>query len=93
MTLREVILDEVNHRPGIKSIDLVVAVMRAMSDNDDLFSHRDYTRTIESLVQEGELIEIEYTLPNMMYRIKSIYFPKDTKVALGNGESFDEEKE
>jgi len=35
---------------------------------------------IEELVEEGELIEIEYTLPNMSYRVKSFLLPKGTEI-------------
>lgn len=62
----------------IKAVDLVLEVMqdapinRAVSD-----SFGDY---LDELVREGRLVEIEYVLPDMPERVKSVYFPAGTKV-------------
>lgn len=37
-------------------------------------------KTVEELVMEGELVEIEYVLPSMQYRIKSFLLPKNTNL-------------
>lgn len=35
---------------------------------------------LERMVDDGDLVETEFVLPDMHYRIKSIYFPKGTSV-------------
>ena len=76
MTYRDVVLEVVNNSTGKKSVSLVLDVMKIMGpvrvDANDLH------QAIEKLVQEDEIVELEYTLPSMDYRVKSIYFPKGT---------------
>ena len=42
---------------------------------------------IQSLVEKGELIEIEYVVPRMNYRIKSLLFPKGTEIEIVIGKA------
>lgn len=35
---------------------------------------------LEEAVKRGKLVEVEYTLPNMAWRIKSFYLPAGTKI-------------
>lgn len=35
--------------------------------------------TLQFLPDTGEIIEIEYVIPHMSYRVKSLYFPIGTK--------------
>ena len=37
---------------------------------------------LEKLVEEGELVEVEYALPDSNYRCRSIYFPKGTELRI-----------
>lgn len=37
---------------------------------------------LDELVRSGEIQEVEYILPNMDYRIKSFYLPKNTQIKL-----------
>lgn len=64
----------------IKGVD--IAVECAAAHIEDI-SAKDITDTLEQLVQQGKIIEVEYVLPSMNYRVKSIYFPKGTEVRLG----------
>jgi hypothetical protein len=36
---------------------------------------------IAELCAEGELVEVEYVLPNMTYRVKTFLLPKGTEIA------------
>ncbi len=45
-----------------------------------IVSKHDVIKMIEELCIERELVEIEYILPNMTYRIKSFLLPKGTTV-------------
>ena len=42
---------------------------------------------IENLVASGRLIEVEYVLPGMDYRAKSLLFPADAEVRINRGET------
>ncbi len=74
--LKEIILRKVNNSTGIKAVELTLAVMSEI--NPLIFEAKTYISELDELVKNGEILELEYTLPNMDYRIKSIYFPKGT---------------
>jgi len=40
----------------------------------------DLVEIIEEMIKENELIEIEYTIPQLDYRVKSFYLPKGSKL-------------
>jgi len=40
----------------------------------------DFPTLLQELINSGEVVEVEYTLPNMPYRIKSFLLPKGTSV-------------
>lgn len=42
-------------------------------------------QTIEEAVKDGSIVELEYILPDMNYRIKSMLFPKGTALQIGTG--------
>lgn len=70
------ILNKINLRGGIKATELVLEVMGEINPNKwegDLFQE-----IVNEMIKEGHIIELEYILPNMDYRVKSIYFPKGT---------------
>lgn len=75
-THREAILITVNTRQGINGVDLVLNCMGILGPFK--LSHSLFTLELAKLVEEGEIVELEYTLPHMTYRLKSIYFPKGT---------------
>jgi len=77
ITLKEAILLTVNSQQGIKGVELVLNVMAII--NPMKFKEKDYIFELAELVSVGEIVEMEYILPQMDYRIKSIYFPKGTK--------------
>lgn len=63
---------------GIKATDLVVQLVTQFISIDSV----EVVKVINDLVKQGEIIEIEYTLPNMDYRIKSFYLPKGTHIEI-----------
>ncbi len=73
--MRKIILDKVNNSTGIKAVELVVAVQTEVKSE---FQHDEYVKTIEELVSSKEIVELDYILPSMNYRVKSLYFPKGT---------------
>lgn len=82
MTIKERISKIVNDSTGLKSTELAVKVVCEVPDCNT----NEVLHLIEELVKEGEIIELEYILPQINYRIKSIYFPKGTDILLKLGE-------
>lgn len=80
MTLQETIIEFIRNKPGIKGPDLVFSVLMEMSPRDGrILDHEEYFRVIESMVQEGKIVEVEYELPDgVPGRVKSMYFPRGT---------------
>lgn len=73
------IIDFVSKRPGCTPIELVCGI--AFGENFAV----DVPVLLEKLVDEGSLIEVEYVLPTMDYRTKSILFPKGTDIEFSKG--------
>jgi hypothetical protein len=84
--VRQLILTTVTNKPGIKATELVVEVMMLLSESGSTLPERGsgegIVNTLNDLVSEQEVVEVEYVLPTMTYRVKSLYFPKGTKVKL-----------
>jgi hypothetical protein len=77
-TLRDAIIRSVEIRNGIPAVELVLNVMN-LTNNIVSFNDSDYKRELDNLVATGKIVELDFILPHMDYRIKSIYFPKGTK--------------
>jgi len=82
-SLREAILTAVNTRNGINGVDLVLDCMGLVSP---WFDNKDYIFQLAELVSSGEIVELEFILPQMDYRLKSIYFPKGTKLYVNDND-------
>lgn len=78
MDIKSIIKKTVNNNQGIKATELVLEVMHQSSDMN-LDAYED---ALMELIKEGEIVEVEYTLPQMDYRVKSWYLPKDTVVII-----------
>ncbi len=62
---------------GIKATELAVQLAsHALNDTDR------YMAMVQKLIEQGEIVEIEYVLPDMPYRAKSFYLPKGAKVVV-----------
>jgi hypothetical protein len=90
MTLRQAVLDAVSEAQGIKATELVVKVAHAFFGGKGPVTlenkPENVTDTIEALIQEGLLVEVEYTLPcgeGEVPRVKSFLLPKGTRVRNG----------
>lgn len=79
MSLTKNVLETIKENPGIKSTELAIKVAEKSKVNAG-----EFMEIIDALVSIGEIVEIEYTMPLMKYRIKSIYFPKESNVVLIN---------
>lgn len=90
--IRQLILDVIYDKQGIKATKLSTVVFSYLYDSEiDITPLKDELKLtdlwmgiIEELIKEGEIVEIEYNLPNMEYRTKSFYLPKGTTVNIVN---------
>lgn len=78
MTIKELIVKTVNDHQGIKATELAVDVI---SENTEI-TPDDYENALSELIRNGEIVEVEYTLPSMDYRVKSWFLPKDSVVVV-----------
>lgn len=73
-------LNIVRARGAITSVELAVAVgsnMYPVTYPAELF-----VQLLETMVRQGAIVEVEYILPDMRDRVKSVYFPAGTTVKL-----------
>ncbi len=78
MAIKDLVSKTVNEHQGIKATELVVLVVQQCSEFP--FKHEEFENAVSELVEEGEIVELEYTLPSMDYRVKSYYLPKGTVI-------------
>lgn len=76
--LKPVILECINHSTGIRGVELALAVLNKTLPYH--FETADYHEALEELVKEAKVVEVEYYLPDMPDRTKSIFFPAGTSI-------------
>jgi hypothetical protein len=82
-SLADFIVEEVEHYPGIRAVLLsnnaaYARMVRIVEDG----THENYLETVDSLVREGKIIEIEYVHSVWSDRVKSLYFPAGTEITV-----------
>jgi hypothetical protein len=65
--------DHIKYQPGISAVVLISRVYVEFPGEDNL-------AIIEQMVTDGKIVEVEYVLSTMDYRIKSVYFPMGTRI-------------
>ena len=87
--IREQIIKVVNEAQGIKGVDLSCRLTEYMNYEFNMSGEIPITTysnlfqgIMEELVAAGEIIEVEYVLPSMDYRTKSMFFPKKTEIKI-----------
>ena len=73
MNFDKLVCQVVEEKQGCKATELAADVRIATAG-------RDLPEAIERLVEKGELLEIEYVLPTLNFRIKSFLLPKGTEI-------------
>jgi hypothetical protein len=81
-TTQDVITYLVNNKPAIKGTELVTEIITTLFENGLNDDTSDPVNILNQMVKDKEIVEVEYVLPNMEYRVKSLYFPKGTTVPL-----------
>jgi hypothetical protein len=87
MTIEEIrseIINIIISGQGIKTSSLIPEVPPKFFQAG--ISGEQILAVIQDLVADGEIIEIEYTLPNMPYRTKSFLLPAKTQVRVLSSE-------
>lgn len=80
MVIDDVIMDIVTEAQGMKATELVVEVARQLHGAG--LKQEDIPAAFERLVIQNKLVECEYVLPSMDYRLKSFYMPAGTKATI-----------
>lgn len=83
--MRDIILHLIEVHNGIKGVDLALKVMEEVSPHSFIFD--EYYKLMIELVDSGEIREVEYFTLSMDYRVKSIFFSKDTRFMGFGGEN------
>jgi len=76
--IEDLIIKVVESSQGIKAVDLTIKVISEIIPRD--INNLDVLGVLQDLVLRGELVEIEYSLPQMSYRTKSFFLPKGSKI-------------
>jgi hypothetical protein len=74
---------------GIKAVDLATRLAVQLSENNIDVPYDVWTDGLVPLITSGELIEIEYVVPDVDYRIKSFLLPKGTQIYLKKKDLYD----
>jgi hypothetical protein len=80
VTPKEKISVMVNESNGLKATELLLKVVNKYPEMLNVLDGSEIAEVLEELVKEGEIVELEYVLPHMKYRVKSIYFPRGTEI-------------
>lgn len=82
--VRERLLRYITERQGAKGTELIADLFNRALNNKEIKSIADANipEMLETLVAEGRIVEVEYRLPLMAWRVKSFYLPKNTEVRL-----------
>jgi DNA-binding HxlR family transcriptional regulator len=74
--LDEYVIRIVEDKAPIKAVDLAVEI----ATHRHGVAEKDITETLNRLVAAGMIKEVEYVLPKMSYRVKSMYFPEGSSI-------------
>jgi len=82
---KSLIVSTVERTQGCKATQVLCLVE---NEGDMILLARDYNvvELIAELVKERKLVEVEYILPAMNYRVKSFLLPALTKVMINSSE-------
>jgi hypothetical protein len=89
--MRDLILKILSNKSPIKMVDLALAVMNEYGPGK--FSTEIFHELTDNLISEGEIICLEYTMPEMPDRVKSILFKRGTELVCITGTKLTVNKE
>lgn len=62
---------------GVKATEMITKLMDV---RPDVFGNMNIPELMEELVRENKIVEIEYVLPSLNFRIKSFFLPAGTEI-------------
>lgn len=71
---RGIIIDTVTNKPAIKNVELALSIMDVIGPGK--FDQELFYESLAQLIDEGEILELEFQTPLIDYRVKSLYFAK-----------------
>jgi hypothetical protein len=80
--LKEILEAIINNSTGIKAIELACEIADFIHTNN--YDSNQIQQSIEELLADEKICELEFIIPKLDYKIKSIYFPRGTKANLIN---------
>jgi hypothetical protein len=84
LSAKDFIIQTVNEKAPIKATELAYIVTVAGCEGECFqMSGEAVLELFDKMVNDGDLVEVNYILPTMDYREKTLYFPKDTQVRIG----------
>jgi hypothetical protein len=75
--LKEKLEEVINGSTGIKAIELVCNISEFIHTNK--YDSKQIDLALEELLADEKICELEFIIPKLDYKIKSIYFPRGTK--------------
>jgi hypothetical protein len=78
---KQVLIDTITGVQGCKATELIAHVAEKMGDE---FPSHDFMQALSEIIDEGNIEEVEYILPQLDFRIKSFLLPKNTQIFLGS---------
>lgn len=75
--IKDIVLD----KTGVRAVELISEVVpQCLHLKTDI----DYSALLETMVQDGDIVEVEIVHPLYSHQIKSIYFPSGTGISVRN---------
>ena len=82
---KEIVRKIIDDSTGIKAVELATQVVLEVHDKCHERQEFDiWNDALDPLIEAGEICELEYSLPAMNWRLKSIFFPKGTTFRMIN---------
>lgn len=82
MTPKELLVYLVKEHNGLKGTQLGAEFAQAVHRDKmaEVPEGFDIAQALDELAKTGDLVELEYVVPGMEYRVKSFYMPKGTMI-------------
>jgi hypothetical protein len=82
INLENFITTTVIEMQGIKATELAMIAAEFLLKEGEPLSFNDYITCVETLINKKQILEIEYTVPNLDFRVKSFYLPGNSTISI-----------
>ncbi len=80
--MKEIIKEKINENLGISFDELGLFTFTYLNIELNEFTQDIFFKALEELISQEEIVEVKYVLPEFKNTVKSIYFPKGTKLII-----------